>query len=550
MPRVATRIPESQDSILRPVTFAVLRQMFDLLSLPKETSILFPGATEEAPMPGSTLNSSGSEPTKFNNSERIRVEVNEEIEDHVILTTPVYQRENRPIFLDKVLGVALYPVYAQTKLVLQCTYRAPNRVTAKRFRDECLMRQAAWRAENMHEFEYHYPVPYEFLHLLEHVHELREATAGYGEDFSTWAQAHFTKRATNLTTVIGTQQQLSIQEHQVRPIGWFDFSALPAAEQKETDNGTFTISFEYHVVFDKVIGVTAEYPLVIHNSLIDERYYSTPRASGNFIDPERRNGLNTIGRRALDYFAQLNQCQRLCQVDGIRIPEFDEWEPKAVRPDTNTLALIMLSVDEEDPQSVINLTDIPDYQIEENIVEYLKQEFARIARYGGSPFYVSMYRNDEPLDDSWLEVDADLNVRATKPLNPRDRYHLRLALVTDLLSLSNDVLDRFRMHGKACQAILSTLQWTMLRDGWLPKLLGGKYVTRRDLDAIAQRINDLKAPHLPGMEYPGMLTVGNFLITTHRRSDYGRDEEETNGSAGNGTDTGDGDRTPLQECDC
>lgn len=549
MPRVAMRIPESQDSILRPVSFDVIRQVFDILSLPKDTSILFPGASEEAAMPGSTLNHMG-EPTKFNNSERVRVEVNEEIEDHTILTTAVYQRENRPIFLDKDLGVAMYPVYAQTTLVFQLTYRAPNRVTAKRFRDECLLRHAAWRAENVHELTYHYPVPYEYIHLLQEIHTLREATAGYGEDFSKWVEDHFTNRVTNLTTLIGTQPQLSISEHQIRPLGWFDFNALPQPEQKEAENGTFVVNFEYRVVFDKVIGVAMEYPLVVHNALIDEKWYSSPRASGNFTDPERRNGVNTIGRRALDYFAQLNQCQRLCKIDGIRIPEFDDWEPKQVRPNTNTLALVMTAVDEEDPQAVINLAEIPDYAIEENVLAFLKQEHQWISRYGGNPFYVSLYRNDEPLDDSWLTVDENLNVRTTQPLNPRDRYHLRLALVNDLLSLSSEVLERFRLHGKACVAILSTLQWTMLRDGWTPKLLGGKYVTRRDLNEIAQRINDLKAPHTPGIEYPGMLTVGNFLITTHRRSDYARDAEETNGTGGDGALTGDGDRAPLQECDC
>lgn len=549
MPRVATRLPESEDAILRPVAFAVLRQLAGVLSLPQNIDVLFPGGVEEAMMTGSELGYKGQH-TKFHNTERLKVGVTEEIDEHTILNTAVYQQENIPIFLDPKLGVSLYPIYGQTTMVFQITYRAPNRTSAKQFLDELRVRHSAWRAENLHELIYHYSLPAEYLHLLKHIHELRENVAGYGDEFSDWVRQNLVHNATNLTTVIGTQQQLSIAETQSRPLGAFDFNALPQPEEKDNDNGAWIINFQYSVIFDKVIGVAAQYPLAVHGQLLDDTWYSTPRASGNFIDPNKRLERGSYSRQALDHFARLTQCNKVCTVDGLRYPEFDEWEPRYVRPNTSTLLLVMLGIDPDNPREILNLEEIPDFGFQEDVLAYIKREYSHLPHYGGSAVHISLYSGDDPLSDDWLEVDENLNVIATRDLDPRLNYHLRIALVNDLLSLDGSVTEKLRLDGKACLAILSTLQWTMLRDGWMPRLIGGKVVSRTDLNEIAQRINDLKAPHNNGVEYPGMLTVNNILIVTHRRNTYGRDSEKAAGSEADGTGTPPGDRAPVQECHC
>jgi len=548
MPRVATEIPTTYEAILRPVVLEISRQLAVLLNLPQDISILFPGDAEEAAQHNSTLEKDGNA-SKFKYTQRFRVQFSENVVEDRVLATAVYQDENIPVFFDKKLGVKIKPVYSGTELVLSYTYRAENRAEARKFRDDMLMRTAMLRAENLHEITYHYELPVVFLHLLAEVYRMREAQEGYGDTFDDWVNAHITPKATNLTTLTGTVKTLAIAEKQVCPWGYFDFTAMPEPAEKDREGGSWNVNFEYRITIDKVIACVAEWPLVIHNQIIDEPWRESPNASGHLVDPNRRLRAPSSSRHSFDYFTpQLypNPCRR--KVDGVAIPHFDEWEPKQVHPETSTVAGIMLQVDPDDRHAVLNLrTDIPDYEIDPDIIAFLRGEGNNVARYGGSVFHITLYNDGDPLDEPLL-MDRALNVRAANPMHPRERYHLRLALVNDLLGLESAAIDRLRMHGAACIKILNTLQWRLLGTAFTPKLLGGTTVAKSDIIKIGQRLNDQKRPHHTGIEYR-MLTVGNFIIATHRSSDYASNEAEADGTQGDGSDFAPGDLTGIPGCD-
>jgi hypothetical protein len=545
MPRVATPIPNTYDSQTRPIALATIRKVCELLDLPADTKVLFAGAAEQVPMTGSTLNFQG-DPSTFNSEMRVTAEVHEDAVEERILTTAVFQDENVPFFVDNQLGVRLFPIYSNTEMTIQFTFRAANRATARRFRDEALSRTAQGRQDNVHEIAYHYPIPYEYLHLLKHIWELREAQGGYDETFDKWMTDHLSAKATNLTTVTGTKPMLVIAENQIRPLGWFDFSALPQPEQKDNDTGPYIVAFEYHLTFDKVIGAVAQYPLVVHNQLIDEAWYETPHASGNILDPERRVGVGSYSRYALDHIARLNQCHCPPKV-GVRVPEFDDWSPKTVHPSTMTLATLLIGVNPENLNEIIDLKDIPDYALDADVQAFLLTEAPFLNTFTESVVYLSLYRGDVPVDDGSLVIDNQLVVRSNRPLDLRENYHLRIALVSDLLHLTPGAFERFRSSGQACLNILSTLQWTLRRDGYLPKLLGGKYVAKSDLLNINHLINNQRS-RLPGTAHT-MLTVGNFLIATHRSTDYGSFDPQADSATGNGPASGASSGTPLSGAD-
>lgn len=518
MPRVATPIPNTYDSQTRPIAMATIRQVCALLSLPTNIKILFPGAAEQVPQQGSTLNSQ-SEPSTFNSDMRITAEVHEDATEERILGTAVFQQENVPFFVEPNLGVRLWPVYSAHEMIINFTLRAENRIQAARFRQEALLKTQMGRQEHVMELDYHYPIPYEYLHLLKHIHDLREAQSGYGDTFDKWVADNISKKATNLTTVNGTKPMLVIAEKQIRAIGYFDFSAHPQPESKENETGTHILTFEYHLNYDKVIAATAQYPLVVHNQLIDEMWFETPRASGNIVNPETRVGVGQRGRHAMDHIVRLNQCD--CPVTtGVRIPGYDEWAPRQEHPSTTTLVTIMLGVDEADPTLCVDLKDLTDFDIDTDIIEFLKTEAPFLNLFGRSIVHISLYDGDIPLDDGSLLIDDQLIIRSNAPMEMRKSYHLRVALINDLFFLSSEARERFRGAGEACLKILSTLQGSLLKEGYLPELLSGKIVPRADYDRIGTRINEQRYNAPPGPNGRVMLTVGNFLISTHKRVDY------------------------------
>jgi hypothetical protein len=545
MPRVATALDNTYDSITRPVAMAAARYICKLLSLPENIRIIMAGPAEEAPMPGSTLNHQG-EASIFDSEEQITIEISEETTDDRVLSTPVYQVENVPFFIDRALGVKMKPVYSQSELVMQFTYYAPNRTRARKVRKDALLKSNQGRAENVHEIDYHYPVPVDFLRLLKHIHTLRESHGGYGESFDTWMKAHITDRATNLTNVIGKQRMLAIAEKQIRPIGYFDFSTQPQPEEKDKDNGRYVLKFEYRLVFDEVIGAVAEYPLVVHNQLIDNEWFGQRRASGDVLNPENRRGMAAYNRYAMDHIVRLNQC--CTKKEGLSIPEFDEWQPTLTHPTTYTIANVMLQVDPENPYAVLNLeTDLGDFKLNDTVIAFLKGEAAYLNRFAQSVIYLTLYRGDSPIEDGSLLVDRHLNVQTNRPMDIRDRYHLRIAVVADLNFVSSGAIERFRTSGQACLTILAAMQGHLLGEGYLPKLLGGKVVPLKDIKEIAHAVNNKRKRQNIGTYV--MMTVGTFFITTHRSSDYASHGTQTGRNPGQGTRPDPSGRTPLPAAD-
>lgn len=550
MPRVATEIPDTYESITRPVAMTVARQVAELMGWSEAIEILLLGDIEEAAMPGSAPGSSDL-PSTFNNNGRIRLEITENPIEDRILATAVYQKEHLPVFVDGQLGIKLHPVYSGTEIVFQFQFRAPNRVLAKRFRDEALIKTAMGRKENLHELTYHYGLPPTYLLMLQQFHAMREAVAGYGEDFSTWISNHITPRATNLMNLNGTQQQLVIGETQICPQGWFDFNALPEPESKNDETGTWVVNFNYTLQFDKVVGIAAQWPLVIHNQLVDEAYRDTPNASGVFvgsIDPDRVERAPGLSRFAFDKFTTLYSTPCARRYGGVSIPEYDEWEPGVVHPNTVSIANVMLMVDLLNPTAIIDLHELGNYSINSDILAYLAADYAKLTTYGQSAVHLSLYVDDYPMVDGTIVVDANLVVQSTQPLNPRSRYHLRIGVINDLLSIPTAAQELLRLQGAGCKELLTDLQFRLLGDALIPDLVAGKYVSRADFLRIAQRIKDRTTPYRVGIDYQ-MQTVGNFLIVTNRETDYANNGTQALSAAGGATGTGAGDATLVSRCD-
>lgn len=516
MPRVISVIPETQLAITRPVALAVIRQVGKLLSLPKSTSILYPGSSESAAQTGSTLNYEG-EASSFPYYGKLHIEANESYIDDRVLTDIAYRHEFLPVFLDKDLGVRFQPIYSATELVLNFVYRAPDQNAANRFRDDIKMRVSALRAENLHELTYNYNIPRKYVEMLQMIYGLRQAQAPYDDTFEKWLRACFDPRVTNITTLIGTEPHLAIPEHQIRNLGHFDFTAAPDVQTKDSEAGTYNISFDYRITYDKVVGIMAEYPLVVHNQMIPGKWHGYRNASGDLpSDPGRKRRVSSVSVRAFDAITQPYRVENHRPIDGVCSPQFDDWIPDTVHPDTSTVFTGIIQVDPADRTDVLNLQELGDWALDPDVLAFLKTEYPYITTYGKSIFYASLYNAGVPLTDGPLVCDKFLHLRYAPSMNLRHRYHLRLALVNDLFIMDRPAWERFRSSGISAQRILAALQGRFnIQDAWVPPLQANRYIRYADLVKVAHRLNAHKAPYQTGVEY-AMMTVGNYIIAAHR----------------------------------
>lgn len=552
MPRIVAGVPQTYENIVRPVALEVARQLAKMLNLPADINVLMPGAAETTLWPKTEL--AGKDPgdsVTFGHNERLLIEMTENPVEDRILSTAIHHKENLPVFLDDKLGVKLYPVYSGTELTFNFTYRSENRATARRFRNEMLSRTAAMREEILHEINYYYHVPYVFLHLLKHIHTLRENQGGYDEDWDAYVNGHIVDRATTITDQIGHNQALAIRELQTHPLGVFQFVGTTDAEEKDKDSGTWNVTFGYKCFFDQVIDVVAEYPLVIHNQMVDQVWRSSPWPSGELTDPNRRKRLPSLSRYAFDHFVK-DIYPSFCKeklTDGYTIPNFDEWRPTYTIPNTSTLFMAFTQVDPVAPGTLFELMgDLDGFWLDPSLREFIIGEAPYMTTKGASIFDLRLFEGDYPMDDGLLSVSRpDLIVISNATMDIRKNYHVRLALVNDLFTLGPGAWERLRNGGEAAVKIINCLQFKMLGKAFEPKLLGGRLIRNEDLRLIAQRINDLKVPHRGPLEYV-MLTVNEVVIVANRSSDNDTVQIRSDGTTADGSDSGEDPFTTPAPC--
>lgn len=525
MPNIVTELPQTYENITRPVALDVIRHLVKMTNLPSEVRILYPGYSEETPMAGSLLEDEQPE-NFFAHEGRVRVVVTEDFTEDRSWTQPVLQKNTLPIFWDPALKVRLAPVYASCELTIEFTYRAPTLTAAQKFRDEFRVKSAMLREDHLIEATYHYSLPPYFVELLKEIYKLREGIMPYHQTLFKWLEDNFSDRATTLTTLVGTEPTLSIPETQQCVIGFFDFNEVPQRAEKGSEGGAFNINFMYKARYDKVIALTASYPLVVHNQLIGEQFRYRPDVHGTQVNPARRKHRPTTTRHALDHFVSVFPPPCYRGLDGIAIPEFDDWEPEQVKPDTSTLVSMMLVVDFTDPTFVMDLDELGDWKIDAQIRDFMRSEGNRMSQYQNSVIYISLYEDELPLGDNKLIIGTDLKVYARQPMDYRKRYHLRIALLNDLNALSPEGLRHLSESGEAGLKILMTLQHRLFGTARLPALVGNNIIPRPFIRDLGVAINDLKVAHSGGLEYR-MLTVGNFIVNAKRLDDYAPNANRT-----------------------
>lgn len=480
MPKVALSIPETIESVTRPVMLDVVRQVMKITGISAEVNIVFPGSTNETIQLNSALSTRNKDdPNKFAHNDKITIEVSEIDDPDRVQNEPVFAPGNLLIFEDPPLDVVMKPVYSGQLVTINFRYRANSQNLAIKWRDALKAKISQRRDLNVHDVTYAYGIPPEFLLILEEIHRMREAVAGYGDSFDKYFADKRHPRITMVTNQNGSASLWTMPETQSRIIGWFDFD-LPEEGSKEDKANTWTTSFSYKFRYDRPTQIAMMYPLVIHNQVLSTRFRGGPIES--YEDHIQSYALQT---RVLVAFEGGREAREYTKRFGYSIPTFDEFMPDQVPHYSMRLLEIGTLVDDVVPELLLNLGELGERAFHPDIIEYLKAEAAYITKPLGSAIHLNLYRSRFLINPTPLAVDADLNVRATTPPNLRVSMHIRIGLLTDLRLMKGNALDRLQDHGRAAILMLRTIDPTLESRGHMPKLVGDNFVSKAALrDAI------------------------------------------------------------------
>lgn len=516
MPRAVSAVPHDIETITRPVVMGVAREMLKVLRLDHlGAQVMYPGGSESIAQPGTSLDGDRAE-SDFGHHTQLKLEAQERAVEDRVLTIAVHQNDQTPIFHDPLLGVRLVPVFAQHEVQITFVVRAESRAQAQRLRQDILMRTAMLRDTMPLQMTYSYAIPYEFLHLLLAVYKLRENQAGYGESFGQWVGNHIDARHTTVVNMAGKWPELRIPDTQIHNWGAFS-DPLPAADaaDKDGNSGKYTVTFTYRFQYDKPIGCRAEWPLVVHNQMMDKPWVYEQNASGEQIDPWRQKHRASRSRSAMDVIMELYDRPCVMRYTEAVVPSIDEWYPQHTRPDTASMLQVLIGAVGSDLHDVIDLRDVPEFEIDADVLEFLKTEAPWMHQYGHSVCHLSFYEGDVPQHDNVLTVSEQLAVRTRNPMDLRKTYRLRMELITDLYSLHPAARKRLENGGKGAWKLLVDLQYRLRDTAYVPELINDQYISPGDIKIIADRLLETKRPVSRGREAI-MLTVGNYTIVTRR----------------------------------
>ena len=429
-------------SVDRPVILSVVRQVMDQLQISTHTKVLFKGDEAISQQQGANIEAPTLVEGGHNfwpHDQKLEIEVDSDYEKSRLLSMAVKQPETGHIFADRAIGFFLKPVYSTEAVKVTFKYKAVDKEEARRFRDRIRVRLAESMELFLHTCSYSYLIPSTFLALVGEIHAKRELQGGYGECIKDYFLNHLTDRASILTNLAGKQKVWAVSEKQNRIQGRFMWGEMLERPSKDGEGDSRDYTFDYEFNFDRPIECVVTYPVLVHNTFIDKMY--RPMAKDYTIEDQfRRMSLSTL---AMDKFESDRYNLDVRGIWGMRIPYYDDFTPRVIRSGTLTVFTTMISITEKDKKTLFNLGDLGKYNIDQDILDYIKEsEYRHICNDYASVFVLTLYEDNSIMPAGSMVMDEKLNISAVQDLDIRKTYHVRFSLVCDPLYLTTDTIKR------------------------------------------------------------------------------------------------------------
>lgn len=508
MPKISLVIPEVDKEITRPIAMSVSRDIMRMTGLPERTSLhYFSHGDAVAPQTGSTLDDVNQKPG-FPYTDKFTIDVDEEYQAESAITQSVLRPETMVVFKDSDLGVYVKPVYQATEMRISIVGRFKDRPTAVKWQNDIRKRISQGKAENLHELEYHYPIPLEFWVLLDQIYKMREKVEGYGEDIGEWIRGCMDERHSVLVNQASKNPTIVVREKQIGVVGWFDFDAVPPNPDTNGPEGAFTASFSYTIRYDKCVACVMQYPLMIHNQLMPRNFRDNPRP----YEFENQPHFYSLTRGLLEQHAQRYPGSYGGYV-GCPIPSFDDWLPEYKLPNLIDLLRMMIQLDINDTETLISLHELGNHAIDPDAILYMEDYPEGMIKERESIFQLHLYQGYKPLPQDYLTIDQSLTVKAAEGLSLRKHYHLVLSLGMEIESLSEAARGRLRRHGKFCQKLMKLMAPDIEQVGLLPRIVADGSVPLVEFNKASRYITAKRYLGKAPDRYMRYL-VGQFIIET------------------------------------
>lgn len=482
MPNILLTLPNITQSVVRPIVTDITTQVKHNLAITPEAETYFFSDDGHTTTAGSRIGQASTD-VRFASSRMVMLEVEQSVNMDNLATSVSNREEHIPIFEDPRLGIIVRPVYESRDVRLNFKYRTTSKQEAQRWKDDISIKVNTMREMFLHNIRYHYGLPKQVWDLLSEVYDKRQAVAPYNQDFAEYIHECTRGRLTCIAEGTGQFRLPVVPELQGRIIGMCEFTPLPEKAEHEDELGTFLITFTYKFTYDCPIGCNMIYPIMVHNQYLDEEFI-------NFAGPAPYR--ETVQKSFSESFHAFRHFETEPVMNDLkpihpylRIPLFDDFTPRSTATGTATIALALLQFQSESDKLLFNLEDLGQACIHPEIVKFIKEvESPWMNKLYRSIFHVSMYEGDRLCSPQSVLVDRSLDLFTTRPIDLRQCYHFRLAIVTDLSLLDKAALERLKKYPKVFLLYFEALNYMLKTRPDFQNLGNQRFITKGQLDFL------------------------------------------------------------------
>lgn len=486
MPNIALPLTSISQSVTRPVVFDIITQLRAITNIHPDAQIYYPGDSGKMQTAGASIDGDNTRNPIFNNKRIVFIEVEDDYDVEAVGTTAINREEHVPVFLDQALGLVVTPVYATTNITINFKYRCDNKTEALKWRDDARMRASQLYEMHLHNIRYHYAIPVDVWTIVQEVHRKREANLPYGQSIVEYINSYASDRLTLVGDVGGKNVSLAVAETQARIQGIFGFDTIPEKPERDDSNGIWTVSFSYKFTYEKPIGCQVQYPIMVHNQLLDIKYIDL-RPKELPVDRVPRSFSKSF--YAMNGFESSTMINSVKNSEAVlRIPAYDSYVLPNVIPGTGTVMVALAEVD-VDKKSLFNLRELGDVLLDDDVLTFITEsEYPYLTKNYNSIVQLSLYRDRFASGDDSLVCDSDLNVSSKVELDCRRQHRVRLSLVVDLTYLTRAAIERLKKYPAAMVKIIGAMNELLRNHPDFTNLGDRPYISDKIFDEIYQLV--------------------------------------------------------------
>lgn len=431
-----------EESVTKRVVIGVANDIKRILAIPDDTYLQLDPRDNIKRRLNQLGEMKGDNNTKM---EWCYIEATEESEpDNDLIITPS-RPDMKPVYLDPDIDSKITPIYHTRKVNIEFKYYTLSKSDA--FAKVNYIKSMTSNDSHtwLHDLEYFYNLGHFTFELMAEIYKLKNKRLSTALTYEEYLDKYFDERLDLALTDDGnlSKSNLIIKEAQLEVVGYIESDTYNIEAEYEEDKDQWVINLTYSFSYEKPICLIVTYPLLVFNSLIDNKFRKIKRIH------EKRPNVGRSGR--IEPIHQVvtrdDRLKPRLRDDYLMIPEID----KPILPLTTDLVTrmfcVLTCVDENDPTLLFNIKDIEKIRLKDNVLKYLlKYERDHVGDLLHSMFYFELFSNNERAYGYKILLDKDGILRTNKSMDLKKTYRVMFNVVNDLSTLDYLASKRLKKY--------------------------------------------------------------------------------------------------------